>query len=486
MASGVVGGWARGAMTATQAAMMAKSIGRDEGGLGSDQGDPLGRAGKAAAGSRHRRQAAAAAVASGGGSAGPSGAAATSSSGGGAASSRGTAAGAGAAAGPAAPVAVEVAAASTAAKTAHGGAAASRPASSVDRVAHCRRRRRPARGLASNRPRRDGGLRSSAAPRAPRRVVITASRLAVAAMTMGWGRVVNDARSTAETKHATYSYGDSSRPGVLLGFPLRQVLPVGVGVLVATVGLMAGLFVLVVVGPVVGCVLAFGRWRGAPLYEFAWPGLGLLWHRGRARGRRCRCWRRGRVEPSDIQASCRACRWWRRRGRGRRRPVAVVQDRPCGTVSATITASADGFAMRSLREQDVMAAMYGATLAPFARPQSPVCQIIWQEWSYPKGVAVAPRAGGVTPGARRGPHPHPPALDDYEALLGAAGAGDGGARGHVHGDGRSAPGASPPADGLPRRCDGGVGRGDGAVHPTSRRRRHGAVGAPVARRADRV
>ena len=90
-------------------------------------------------------------------------------------------------------------------------------------------------------------------------------------------------RSTSDgPKHATYSYGDSSRPGVLLGFPLRQVLPVGVGVLVATFGLMSGLFVLVVVGPVVGCVLAFGRWRGAPLYEFAWPGLGLLWHRGRS------------------------------------------------------------------------------------------------------------------------------------------------------------------------------------------------------------
>jgi len=80
----------------------------------------------------------------------------------------------------------------------------------------------------------------------------------------------------AAPEHASYTYGDSSRPGVLLGFPLRQVVPVGVGVLVATVGLMAGLFVLVVVGPLVGAVVAFGRWRGAPLYEFAVPGLGLL------------------------------------------------------------------------------------------------------------------------------------------------------------------------------------------------------------------
>ena len=136
-------------------------------------------------------------------------------------------------------------------------------------------------------------------------------------------------------------------------------------------------------------MLAFGRWRGAPLYEFAL-----------ARGAACcgigvgRTWTPvsllapGPGDDGDAaRRRWRACRWWRRRGRGRRRPVAVVRDRAAGTVSATITASTDGFAMRSLAEQDVMVTTFGATLASFARPQSPVSRIIWQEWSHPKGVA---------------------------------------------------------------------------------------------------
>ena len=46
------------------------------------------------------------------------------------------------------------------------------------------------------------------------------------------------------------------------------------------------------------------------------------------------------------------------------------------------------FAMRSLAEQDVMATTYGATLASFARPQSPVCA---------DHLAVVPPKGGVAP-----------------------------------------------------------------------------------------
>ena len=88
---------------------------------------------------------------------------------------------------------------------------------------------------------------------------------------------------TTGPQHQTYSFGDSSTPGVLLGFPLRQVAPVAAGVLVATAGLMTGLIVLVVVGPALGLVVAFGRWRGTPLYEFALPGARLAAQRGRIR-----------------------------------------------------------------------------------------------------------------------------------------------------------------------------------------------------------
>ena len=71
-------------------------------------------------------------------------------------------------------------------------------------------------------------------------------------------------------------------------------------------------------------------------------------------------------------------------------PVAVVRDKAAGTVSATITASTDGFAMRSLAEQDVMVSTFGATLASFARPQSP------GDTGVLAGV-VAPEGGGHAP-----------------------------------------------------------------------------------------
>ena len=220
-----------------------------------------------------------------------------------------------------------------------------------------------------------------------------------------------------EAKHATYSYGDSSRPGVLLGFPLRQVLPVGIGVLVATLGLMSGLVVLVIVGPVVGAVFAFGRWRGAPLYEFAWPGAGLLWHRGRRRWTPVSLLAAGSAHDGELPKVLDGLSLVETSWSWTPAPVAVVRDKAAGTVSATITASTDGFAMRSLAEQDVMVSTFGATLASFARPQSPVTRVCWQEWSHPKGVATHRELVASRLASRGGPHPHQAALDDYELLL---------------------------------------------------------------------
>ena len=45
--------------------------------------------------------------------------------------------------------------------------------------------------------------------------------------------------------------------------------------------LMGGVWLLVFGGPLVGLVVAFGRWRGTPLYEFAIPAVGLVAGRGR-------------------------------------------------------------------------------------------------------------------------------------------------------------------------------------------------------------
>lgn len=217
-------------------------------------------------------------------------------------------------------------------------------------------------------------------------------------------------------KHQTYSFGDSSTPGVLLGFPLRQVAPVAVGVLVATAGLMSGLVAFVVAGPAVGLVAAFGRWRGAPLYEFAWPGARVAARRGRARWTPTSLLSTGDVDgelPKVMQGLVDGETSWP----WTPGPVSVVRDRATGTVSATLTASTDGFPMRSPAEQDAMVATFGATLAPFARPQSPVCRVTWQEWAHPKGVASHRQLVATRLSARRAPHPDERGLDDYDGLL---------------------------------------------------------------------
>src|SRR5215207_3201065 len=218
-------------------------------------------------------------------------------------------------------------------------------------------------------------------------------------------------------RHATYSYGDSSRPGVLLGFPLRQVLPVGVGILVATVGLMTGFLPLVVIGPVTGLLAAFGRWRGAPLYEFALPGLKLASRRGRATWTPTSLLAAGPGFETELPKELHGVALIETTWAWVPGPVAVVHDRTFGTVSATISAAATGFAMRSLVEQDDMLAVWGAALAPFARPQSPVARITLQEWSHPKGVASHRDLVASSLASRHGPHPDPAALADYDLLL---------------------------------------------------------------------
>ena len=97
-------------------------------------------------------------------------------------------------------------------------------------------------------------------------------------------------------------------------------------------------------------------------------------------------------------------------------PVAVVRDRRAGTVSATVSATATGFPVKSLREQDGMLAGWGAALSPLARHQCPVVRVTWQEWSHPEGVA-AHREFLAAATARRGPHPDPATVADYELLL---------------------------------------------------------------------
>ena len=87
----------------------------------------------------------------------------------------------------------------------------------------------------------------------------------------------------SEVATSRYHFGTGARVGVLLGLSLRQALPIVLGVLFLTVMLMAQLPLIGMVGPVVGCVVSFGRWRRAPLFEVATPGARLAVNRWRRR-----------------------------------------------------------------------------------------------------------------------------------------------------------------------------------------------------------
>jgi len=84
--------------------------------------------------------------------------------------------------------------------------------------------------------------------------------------------------------HAQYRFGDAAPLGLLLGIPARQAAPIIVGVLWLTMMLMAQLPLVGMPGPVLGVGVAFGRFRGVPLFEIALPALRL--------GARRRAWTR--------------------------------------------------------------------------------------------------------------------------------------------------------------------------------------------------
>lgn len=214
----------------------------------------------------------------------------------------------------------------------------------------------------------------------------------------------------------TYRFGDSSRPGLLLGLGARQAIPVVVGVLWLAVTLQTSLPVPVgLIGPVAGLAVAFGRWRGSPLSETLVPGLTLLGRRRAGRGR----W----VQPSllgDPDAALpTVLRGLALLDIPTPRPgsgpgMGVVRDRRAGTVTAVVRVRGRGFPLASDGEQDTMLARWGAALSPFARERSPVARVVWQEWAHPVGSHQHRQfLASIGIDDRRGDE----AVDDYLALL---------------------------------------------------------------------
>ena len=207
-----------------------------------------------------------------------------------------------------------------------------------------------------------------------------------------------------------YRFGDAARVGVLLGMGMRQAAPITVGVLWLTLWLMAQMPIVGLVGLMAGVVIAFGRWRRAPLYEVAVPGVRLVVARCRRRTR----WHKadllaagpgldGDVPPAlrGLQLLETEIAW-----PVGTRQVGVVVDRSAGTVSMLVPVAGERFPVASPGEQDRLVASWGTALAPFARARCPVSRVTWQEWFTPvpggRPSRLRCRAAPVEPARRRG------------------------------------------------------------------------------------
>jgi hypothetical protein len=220
----------------------------------------------------------------------------------------------------------------------------------------------------------------------------------------------------------SYRFGDSASPGVLLGLPLRQAVPVMAGVvwlaacLQTPLGIPGGL-----TGLVIGLVVAFGRWRGSPLADTLVPAarIALAARAGRSAWYRPALLGTGGEVLPPVLAGLELVE--HHRGdtvvTGATAPgMAVVRDRRRHTLTAALSVIGREFPLAAAEDQDRMLAGWGAALSPFARPRSPVVQVAWQAWAGPAEMTdhreflatIAPTADAADGG---GP------LLDYLALV---------------------------------------------------------------------
>ena len=171
---------------------------------------------------------------------------------------------------------------------------------------------------------------------------------------------------TTTSTAARYRFSDSARAGVLLGMGLRQAAPLVAGMLWLILMLSIGLPALGIVGPVLGAVIAFGRWKHAPLYEVAVPGVRLLAARWRGR----RTWTRasllavGNGAKEDLPKALRGVTLREVEIDWMPAPctIGVVTDKTAGALSLVVGVSATGFPVASSSEQDGLVAAWGSAL----------------------------------------------------------------------------------------------------------------------------
>jgi hypothetical protein len=196
------------------------------------------------------------------------------------------------------------------------------------------------------------------------------------------------------TTARSYTFGDASPPGVLLGLPLRQAVPVVAGVLWLAVCLQTPLGIAGgLVGPLAGAIVAFGRWRGSALVETVGPATRIAVGRRTGRAR----WHRppllgttgGGPVPDALPPSLAGLELIDAHPQTdemtgtRAAGMAAVRDRRRHTLTAAVQVTGRGFSLAAGEDQDRMLAGWGAALSPLARDRSPVTRVVWQAWAGP-------------------------------------------------------------------------------------------------------
>lgn len=185
------------------------------------------------------------------------------------------------------------------------------------------------------------------------------------------------------TEPRSYRFADANRPGLLLGLSTRQAGPLIAGIVVLAAVLQTPLPPVVgIVGPIVGGLAAFGRWRGVPLTEIIVPTLHL--HALRAVGRRR--WLRPPLLGDNTTTVLPTVLRGLELVEAIDTSTGIVRDRTAGTVTGALRVRGQGFPLASRVEQDAIVAGWGSAMSPFAREGSPISQVVWQEWAHPVGA----------------------------------------------------------------------------------------------------